>query len=92
MCQTIKENHQMSVEDLKIYLGGVLVYLAIDYSKADDFLKFLLTATLIVFTFIRGYIAVMEYLVRKKERKKKEIEETQQQKENKDEKIGQEED
>lgn len=85
MCQTIKENHQMSIEDLKIYLGGALVYLAIDYSKADAFLKFLLTAILIVFTFIRGYIAIDEYLVRRKERKKKEKEEVQQQNENKDE-------
>jgi hypothetical protein len=69
MCQTIKENHQMSVEDLKVYLGGLVVYLAIDYSKADQFLKFILTAILIIFTFIRGWIALDEYLVRRKERK-----------------------
>ena len=75
----------MNIEDLKVYLGGVIVYLAIDYSKADAFLKFVLTAILIVFTCVRGYIAVDEYLVRRKDRKKKEKEEVEQQNNNKDE-------
>ena len=61
----------MSIEDLKVYLGGAIVYLAIDYSRADAFLKFVLTAILIIFTCVRAYIAVDEYLVRRKERKQK---------------------
>jgi hypothetical protein len=58
MCQTIKENHQMTVEDLKVLTGTIVVWLAIDFSRADAFLKFLLTAVMIVYTVIRIYIAL----------------------------------
>jgi hypothetical protein len=74
MCQTIKENHQMTVEDLKVLTGTIVVWLAIDFSRADAFLKFLLTAVMIVYTVIRIYIALYNHMNKPKNEKKDETE------------------